>query len=130
MTKVFRIGEIMNKDNLWWLLLIVAAILMISNTVSAGEWNEKPVMCEQKEVVQKLLQNKGEVLLMSGIQLTKVRDPDEPNGYSPIPATLPLQVFVNLETKTFSITELHPTYNSICIIAYGENFSSLLLDTM
>ena len=130
MTKVFRIGEIMNKDNLWWLLLIVAAVLMISNAVSAGEWNEKPVMCEQKEVVQKLLQNKGEVLLMSGIQLTKVRDPDEPNGYSPIPATLPLQVFVNLETKTFSITELHPTYNSICIIAYGENFSSLLLDTM
>ena len=96
----------------------------------AGEWNEKPVMCEQKEVVQKLLRDKGEVLLMSGIQLTKVRDPDEPNGYSPIPATLPLQVFVNLETKTFSITELHPTYNSICIIAYGENFSSLLLDTM
>ena len=130
MTKVFRIGEIMNKDNLWWLLLIVAAVLMISNAVSTGEWNEKPVMCEQKEVVQKLLQNKGEVLLMSGIQLTKVRDPDEPNGYSPIPATLPLQVFVNLETKTFSITELHPTYNSICIIAYGENFSSLLLDTM
>ena len=120
----------MNKDNLWWLLLIVTAVLMISNAVSAGEWNEKPVMCEQKEVVQKLLQNKGEVLLMSGIQLTKVRDPDEPNGYSPIPATLPLQVFVNLETKTFSITELHPTYNSICIIAYGENFSSLLLDTM
>ena len=130
MTKVFRIGEIMNKDNLWWLLLIVAAVLMISNAVSAGEWNEKPVMCEQKEVVQKLLRDKGEVLLMSGIQLTKVRDPDEPNGYSPIPATLPLQVFVNLETKTFSITELHPTYNSICIIAYGENFSSLLLDTM
>ena len=130
MTKVFRIGEIMNKDNLWWLLLIVAAVLMISTAVSAGEWNEKPVMCEQKEVVQKLLQNKGEVLLMSGMQLTKVRDPDEPNGLSLTPATLPLQVFVNLETKTFSITELHPTYNSVCIIAYGENFSSLLLDTM
>ena len=27
----------------------------------AGEWNEKPVMCEQKEVVQKLLRDKGEV---------------------------------------------------------------------
>ena len=130
MTKVFRIGEMMNKDNLWWLLLIVAAVLMFNNAVDAGEWNEKPVMCEQKEVVQKLLQNKGEVLLMSGIQLTKVRDPDEPNGLSLTPATLPLQVFVNLETKTFSITELHPTYNCLCIIAYGENFSSLLLDTM
>ena len=114
----------------WIFAAIFGIVLAYSCRLEAGEWNEKPVMCEQKEVVQKLLQNKGEVLLMSGIQLTKVRDPDEPNGLSLTPATLPLQVFVNLETKTFSITELHPTYNSVCIIAYGENFSSLLLDTM
>ena len=69
----------MIRDNIWWLLFLVAGALIIENAF-AGEWNEKPVMCEQKEVVQKLLQNKGEVLLMSGIQLTKVRDPDEPNG--------------------------------------------------
>ena len=45
----------MNKDNLWWLLLLVAAVLMFSNAVSAGEWNEKPVMCEQKEVFEKIM---------------------------------------------------------------------------
>ena len=112
----------LNKDNLWWLLLLIAAVLMFSNAVDAGEWNEKPVMCKQKEVVQKLLQNKGEVLLMSGIQLTKVRDPDEPNGYSPIPATLPLQVFVNLETKTFSITELQE-FHYIKVVNDDESIS-------
>ena len=122
----------MNLDVFDKIALLFFVLLLIFTVAKAysGTWNEKPVMCEQKEVVQKLLQNKGEVLLMSGIQLTKVRAPDEPNGYSPKPATLPLQDFVNLETKTFSITELHPTYNSVCIIAYGENFSSLLLDTM
>ena len=35
------------KDNIWWLLLLVAGALMIDNAF-AGEWNEKPVMCEQK----------------------------------------------------------------------------------
>ena len=120
----------LNKDNLWWLLLIVAAVLMISNAVSAGEWNEKPVMCEQKEIVQKLLQDKGELLIMSGIQLTKVRDPDEANGLSPIPATLPLRVYVNIETKTYTIAEIHPSYGQMCILSYGENFNSILLDTM
>ena len=96
----------------------------------AGEWNDKPVMCEQKEIVQKLLQDKGELLIMSGIQLTKVRDPDEANGLSPIPATLPLRVYVNIETKTYTIAEIHPSYGQMCILSYGENFSSILLDTM
>ena len=49
----------MNKDyrNLWWLLLTELKgtdVLMFSNAVSAGEWNEKPVMCEQKEILKKL----------------------------------------------------------------------------
>ena len=36
------------KDKLWWVMLGLAAILMLSNA-KAGEWNDKPVMCEQKE---------------------------------------------------------------------------------
>ncbi len=120
----------LNKDNLWWLLLLIAAVLMYSNAVDAGEWNEKPVMCEDRKTVQKLLRDKGELLIMSGVQLTKVRDPDEANGLSPIPATLPLKVYVNLETKTYTIAETHPSYGQMCILSYGENFSSILLDVM
>ena len=120
----------LNKDNLWWLLLLIAAVLMFSNATDAGEWNEKPVMCEDKKTVQKLLRDKGELLIMSGVQLTKVRDPDEANGLSPIPATLPLKVYVNLETKTYTITETHPSHGQMCILSYGENFSSILLDVM
>ena len=79
---------------------------MFSNATDR-KWNEKPVMCEDRKTVQKLLRDKGELLIMSGVQLTKVRDPDEANGLSPIPA-LPLKVYVNLETKTYTITETHP----------------------
>ena len=117
------------KDKLWWILLGLAAVLMLSNA-RAGEWNEKPVMCDKINVVQESIRKKGELLLMSGIQLTKVRDPDETNGLSPTPATLPFRVYVNIETKTFTVIETHPSYASSCILAYGENFSSILLDTM
>mgnify|MGYP005742179319 CR=1 FL=1 len=78
----------------------------------------------------KSIRKKGELLLMSGIQLTKVRDPDETNGLSPTPATLPFRVYVNIQTKTFTVIETHPSYASSCILAFGENFSSILLDTM
>ena len=96
----------------------------------AGEWNEKPVMCDKIKVVQKIVRDKGEVLIMSGIQLTKVRDPSEPNGLSPTPATLPLRLYVNLQTKTFTIIETHPSYAVSCILAFGEEFNSILLDVL
>ena len=99
-------------------------------SVFAGTWNEKPVMCDDIKQVSNVIRDKGELLIVSGIQLTKVRDPDEANGLSPTPATLPLRMYVNLETKTYTIIEDHPTYESVCIISYGDDFSSMLLDTM
>tara|TARA_B100000683_G_C12420982_1_gene527806 strand:+ start:65 stop:421 length:357 start_codon:yes stop_codon:yes gene_type:complete len=117
------------KDKLWWILLAAAAVLMLSNA-RAGTWNEKPVMCDNIKIVQNLIRDKGELLIMSGIQLTKVRDPDEANGLSPTPATLPMRLYVNLETKTFTVIETHPSYGVSCVLGYGENFNSILLDTM
>lgn len=90
--------------------------------IQAGEWNEKPVMCEQQDIALEIIRNKGERPLVTGIQSTKVRDED---GLSDIPAHTPLQIFVNFKTNTFSILEFHPSYNSICIIAYGDDWKIL-----
>ena len=98
------------KDKLWWGLFSIGAVLMIHNAI-AGEWNEKPVMCEQKEIALNTVRSKGELPLMTGVQSTKVRDTD---GLSDVPAHTALQIFVNHQTKTFSILEYHPSYNSIC----------------
>ena len=92
------------------------------NSAFAGEWNDKPVMCEQKEVALEAVKAKGEVPLITGIQSVKVRDPD---GLSDIPAHVPLQIFVNPKTKTFSILEFHPSYNSICVIGFGDDWKTL-----
>ena len=109
------------KEKLWWGVFSIGAVLMIHNVI-AGEWNEKPVMCEQKEVALDAIKTKGELPLITGIQSTKVRDE---HGLSDIPAHTPLQIFVNFKTKTWSILEYHPSYNSICIIAYGDDWKTV-----
>ena len=101
--------------------LAIFGLGMFKN-VQAGEWNDKPVMCEKTKVVLKAIQAKGEIPIITGIQSTKVRDED---GLSDIPAHIPLQIFVNIKTKTFSITEYHPSYDSICIIGYGDDWTQL-----
>ena len=80
------------KDKLWWGVFAIGAVLMIHNAI-AGEWNEKPVMCEQKEIALDTVRSKGELPLITGIQSTKVRDTD---GLSDVPAHTALQIFVNL----------------------------------
>ena len=112
------------KDNIWWLLLLVAGALMIDNAF-AGEWNEKPVMCEQKEIFEKIMVERGEILFSQGDSLATVRDPDEPNGYSPIPAILPIRLYYNPLEHTFTFAEYHASINSVCILAFGNSFTML-----
>ena len=90
------------------------------NDLHAGEWNEKPVMCEQKEVALDAVRAKGEIPMITGVQSAKVR---AEQGLADAPVHIPLQIFVNLKTKTFSILEFHPSINSVCIIGYGDDFN-------
>ena len=109
------------KDNIWWLLLLVAGALMIDNAF-AGEWNDKPVMCEQKEVFEKTMVERGEIIFSKGDMLAKVRTKD---GLSDIPAVLDLRIYINPQKSTFTIAEFHKDYNSVCVLAYGENYTTL-----
>ena len=84
-----------------------------------GTWNEKPVICEQIEIAMKILKAKGEVPIVTAVQSAKVRSEE---GLADAPVHIPLQVFVNWKTKTFSIIEYHPQINSVCVIAYGDDF--------
>ena len=63
-------------------LLIVTFILWPYDS-SAGEWNDKPVMCEHKEIALEAVKAKGEIPFITAVQSTKVRDQD---GLSDIPA--------------------------------------------
>lgn len=102
------------------------AILFLINLYSpvfAGEWNNKPVMCAQKEETFSAIASKSEVLISVADQLATVRDPDEKDGMSVSPAILPWAMYANLETGTFTIVEYHKNpYNVYCIIGFGESF--------
>ena len=82
-------------------------------------------MCEQKEIFEKIMVERGEILFSQGDLLATVRDPDEPNGYSPIPAILPIRLYYNPQESTFTFAEYHASINSVCVLAYGENYTTL-----
>jgi len=105
---------------IFWILMVLFIFWPLNS--EAGEWNEKPIMCSQKDIALKAIRDKGEISIGHATSATKVRDPDEQNGLSPIPAMIPIQIFVNFTTKTYTIAEYHSTYNSVCILAFGDNF--------
>lgn len=106
-------------------LVLFTTVAVITDTrASAGEWQEKPVMCGDEFEVFGLMGEKDEQLLFTGDIIIKVRDPDEANGLSSTPAILPLAVYVNLDTRTFTIVERHgDPYNTYCIIGFGQEFT-------
>ena len=66
------------------------------------------------------LEEKEEVLLFTGQEFAKVRDPDEQDGLHQVPAKLPFAFYGNANTGTYSILEYHKApYSTYCIIAYG-----------
>ena len=51
------------------------------------------------------------------------------NGLSEIPAILPVRIYINPEKKTFTIAEYHTDYNSICVLAFGENYTTIGIES-
>ena len=105
----------------YYIIIILCFFLNIT-FAEAGSWNDKPIMCEQKDIALKIIKDKNEITLATAMSSTKVRDND---WLSDIPAMIPIQIFVNFKTKTYTIAEYHPSYNSICILAYGDDFTQL-----
>ena len=98
---------------------IFAVILIITILAHAGEWNEKPVMCEQKAKFESLMVEQGKIIIGTGDMLATVRTK---NGLSDIPAVLPMRLYLNPSNKHFTLVEWHKDYNSYCILAYGEHW--------
>ena len=100
-----------------WCLIVFAL-----GYATAGEWNEKPVICEQKDIFEKLMVKQGKIILGTGDMLATVRTK---NGLSDIPAVLPMRLYINPINKHFTIVEWHRDHNSYCILAYGEQWQIL-----
>jgi len=80
------------------------------------------VMCAEKQEVMYTIQEKKESLVFNAVSLTKVRSKE---GLQKRIVTLPLQIYVNHDTKTYTIVEYHDEHKVYCIISYGTDLALL-----
>ena len=97
--------------------------LLIAFSLSAGEWNDKPILCANKTETFQAIQSKEEELVFKATQFTKVRTDA---GLARKPVAVAVDMYVNPETGTYTIIEFHPTYESYCVVSYGTNFQVFL----
>ncbi|MAR63945.1 MAG: hypothetical protein CMP43_02960 [Rickettsiales bacterium] len=100
-------------------ILALFTAVAVYTDAKALQWQEKPVVCMVKEVLDAGLKERGEILISGGVQETTVREVD---GLSTIPVWLPVSVYTNPITKTYTIVEYHPGYESYCLISYGQDW--------
>lgn len=97
---------------------------MIPHIIYGFEWNDRPVMCAEKDETFFAINSKNEELVFSGTILSKVRDGK--GGLKDIPAKLPFSFYANAITGTYTALEYHESYKTYCVVAYGENFQVFL----
>ena len=108
------------KENIWFIFVGILIILFaIVPQLEAGEWNDKPIICADKQETFRAIKDKKEDLIFKATQLTKVRTD---SGLARKPVGVSVDMYVNPETGTYTIVEYHPTYQSYCVISYGMNF--------
>ena len=108
------------KENIWFIFVGILIILFaIVPQLEAGEWNDKPIICADKQETFRAIKDKKEDLIFKATQLTKVRTD---SGLARKPVGVSVDMYVNPETGTYTIVEYHPTYQSYCVISYGLNF--------
>tara|TARA_B100001057_G_scaffold59118_1_gene52428 strand:+ start:59 stop:400 length:342 start_codon:yes stop_codon:yes gene_type:complete len=101
-------------------ILILFTAVAVYTDANAGEWQDKPIVCANESEIKQGLANRGEIKLFESIQITPVRDT---TGLSEIPVYLPLSIYVSPKTKTYTIIEYHPGYDTYCIISYGTDWN-------
>ena len=89
-----------------WLSIAIGLMCIIS-VARAAEWNEKPVLCADHEETFIEMVEKGQQLVWTSVQFTKVK---EPGGYRKEPELLTFALYVNPDTRTYTALEYHPKY--------------------
>ena len=108
------------KENIWFIFVGNLIILFaIVPQLEAGEWNDKPIMCANEKETFDAIKTKKEELIFKAVQFTKVRNE---TGLAKRPVGVAVDMYVNPETGSYTLIEFHPTYESYCVISYGNNF--------
>ena len=91
--------------------VIVGSNIAFSQQKTGIEWRSKPVQCGPESAFWPVLNSHNEKALIGGV--AKVEGPGEPTTF------MPIYLFTNADTGTFTIAEFHLNTNEVCIIGYG-----------
>jgi len=90
---------------------------MLASVAQAADLQTKPVLCGTPEEAFNSVTLMDQQLIYTATQITTVKSPE---GFAPDPVLLPMSIFMNLETNTYSILEYHRDYNQYCLISFGK----------
>ena len=103
------------------LCMVLCLLLCTVGITQAGTWNDKPVMCADREEAMEVVHTKNEKLIFEGKMMARVYDQ---SGIAEAPAKIPFYFYANLATGTFTVFEFHPSYKTWCMLAHGEDIQA------
>ena len=103
------------------LCMVLCLLLCAVGITQAGTWNDKPVMCADREEAMEVVLTINEKLIFEGKMMARVYDQ---SGIADEPAKIPFYFYANLATGTFTVFEFHPSYKTWCMLAHGEDIQA------
>ena len=103
------------------LCMVLCLLLCTVGITQAGTWNDKPVMCADREEAMEVVHTKNEKLIFEGKMMARVSDQ---SGIAAAPAKIPFYFYANLATGTFTVFEFHPSYKTWCMLAHGDDIQA------
>ena len=101
--------------------MVLCLFLCTVGITQAGTWNDKPVICADREEAMEVVLSKNEKLIFEGKMMARVYDQ---SGIADEPAKIPFYFYANLATGSFTVFEFHPSYKTWCMLAHGDDIQA------
>lgn len=105
------------------LILISLISALLSLSAWAGEWQNKPILClEKQEILDKLKAENNEALDWNALQTTYLITEDGKLATDVI--YIPVTMYSNKETGSYVIVEYHEQFARYCVLSQGSGLVS------
>ena len=98
--------------NLLRTIIVFTTFLFSFSAFAETQWREKPVQCGSLTSLYKVLEKADEIAVLGGIG--EILTSQKETEYWPV------YIFVNTETGTFTIVEMHFDRDEACVISFGN----------
>lgn len=102
----------MIMKNLLRTIVITTAIIFSTSAFAELKWREKPVQCGSPESLYEIIDSANEKPILGGI--SQILTSQLATEYWPV------YIFVNTETGTFTIVEIHLNTDEACVVSFGN----------